>query len=250
MLDAQINLFDAIVIGIVGISALLSFFRGFVREILSLGAWVGAAVITLYSFPGVARMLKEHIDSTAVASGLAAMGTFMITLFVISIFNAIIVRYMKKGSDVGLLDNTLGLFFGVFRGALLVSLGYFVLTLVMSEQDYPGWIRNAQTRGMVENGALMVARIAPDYLDELSPLAQSAKQMGADLDPGAEIPGGAEGEGGILQRNFKKDRGGIDDVVEGKGYDWMSVKELERLIQNTSDEAVGGAKDMLQGGGQ
>ena len=171
MLDAQINIFDAVVIGIIVFSGLISFFRGFVREVLSLGAWVGAALVSLYSFPSVAQMLAPYIDKPEIASGFAALGTFMVALIAISMFNGLIMRYVKQGADVGFLDNTLGLGFGALRGALLISLGYFVLTLLMSEDDFPAWVKEAQTRKIVESGALLIARVAPDYLDNLSPLS-------------------------------------------------------------------------------
>ena len=43
MIETHLNLFDATVLGILALSCLFAFFRGFVREILSLGAWIGAA---------------------------------------------------------------------------------------------------------------------------------------------------------------------------------------------------------------
>ena len=42
---------DIGVLIVLAISALLAFGRGFVREVLSIGAWVAAAVVTLYAFP-------------------------------------------------------------------------------------------------------------------------------------------------------------------------------------------------------
>ena len=47
MIETSFNLFDTIVVVTIILSALLSFFRGFVREVLSLGAWVGASIITV-----------------------------------------------------------------------------------------------------------------------------------------------------------------------------------------------------------
>ena len=41
----------------VGLSALLSFFRGFAREIISLCSWIGASLVTLYTFPTVPAYL-------------------------------------------------------------------------------------------------------------------------------------------------------------------------------------------------
>ena len=62
MVDAQlnINMFDGIVFGVLFLSALVSFFRGFIREFISLLAWIGAALITLYLVEDVAKFLKPY----------------------------------------------------------------------------------------------------------------------------------------------------------------------------------------------
>ena len=58
---------DLAVIGIVFLSALFAFARGFVREALSIVAWVGAAYITFKGFDWVYRMFvaqghpKEYV---------------------------------------------------------------------------------------------------------------------------------------------------------------------------------------------
>ena len=61
MLDAHlnINLFDGAVFVILFLSAILSFFRGFIREVLSLGAWIGAAMITLFFAKDLASAIRS-----------------------------------------------------------------------------------------------------------------------------------------------------------------------------------------------
>jgi len=47
MVDAQLNYFDMAIYSIMALSCIFAFFRGFVKEILSLIAWIGAAFITV-----------------------------------------------------------------------------------------------------------------------------------------------------------------------------------------------------------
>ena len=47
------NALDLAIIAIIALSAIFAFARGFVREALSIIAWVGAAAITLYGFNSV-----------------------------------------------------------------------------------------------------------------------------------------------------------------------------------------------------
>ena len=44
------NAVDLGVLAVIALSAVFAFARGFVREALSIVAWVGAALITLYGF--------------------------------------------------------------------------------------------------------------------------------------------------------------------------------------------------------
>lgn len=188
MIEASLNMFDAVVILVFLLSTLLAFFRGFVREVLSLGAWLGAAVITIYAFEPVSNALKEHTSKPMVAYLLGGLGTYIVVLLGISIFNAVIVRYIKSGSDVGMLDNLLGLGFGALRGAFIISLGYLVLTLIVDEENPPSWVKGAQTRPFAQKGALVLASIAPGYLEDISSLSEKLKAKKESAEEDVPLP--------------------------------------------------------------
>ncbi|PZP85812.1 MAG: hypothetical protein DI582_04710 [Azospirillum brasilense] len=217
MVETSLNMFDLIVACVIGLSALLSFFRGFIREILSLGAWAGAAVITLYAFPHVAEWVQPKVNNTMVASGLAAMGTFMGSLIIISIVNGILLKYVKTGSDVGVFDNVLGLGFGVARGALLVSIAYFIMSVVIREEDYPEWVKTAVSKPYVEDAAKWVATIAPNYLDDISPL----KPEDGDESLEEKLEKDEEKPAIIRQIEVEKESSGPDTR-------WQSLEELRK----------------------
>jgi membrane protein required for colicin V production len=48
-----VNTLDLVIIAIIALSAIFAFARGFVREALSIVAWVGAAANTHYGFNSV-----------------------------------------------------------------------------------------------------------------------------------------------------------------------------------------------------
>lgn len=171
MVEATFNMFDAAVILVIMLSTMLAFFRGFVREFLSLGAWVAAGIVTLYAYQAVAEKLMPHTSSDTVAFLLAGAGTYVTVLLGLSIFNSMVVRYVKSGDEVGMFDNFLGLLFGLLRGAFIVSLGYVVLSLVIDNENPPVWVEEAATRPIVQKGAIILANIAPEYLEEISSLS-------------------------------------------------------------------------------
>ncbi len=102
-----ITLLDIILIGVMLISALLAMIRGFMREILSIAAWVIAALVTLYSYAKLLPFAKTYFNNDIVATAVVIGGTFLGTLLIVSV---ITVRFsdMVLDSRVGALDRTLG----------------------------------------------------------------------------------------------------------------------------------------------
>lgn len=168
MEDLGLTVFDMGVLGVIALSALLSFYRGFLREIMSLGSWITAAIVTLYAFPHVSTLIEPEVGSKEIASGLASLGVFMVSLITIVIISGIILKYLKPGDEIGFLDNALGLMFGVLRGVLIVAVAYFMTTLVVTEKDYPDFMKEAFTRPYVAEASDFVARIAPGYLQTIA----------------------------------------------------------------------------------
>jgi membrane protein required for colicin V production len=170
MIQGAFSYFDAAVVAVMLLSCLFAFFRGLVKELLSLGAWIGAGLITLYYFPDLAKAIEPRFKSPVVASGIATLTIYITALVGFSMINALIMRMLKDGSDIGALDNTLGLLFGAMRGAFVISLGYLMLTMVMTEAEMPEWVKTAKTKPMVERGAITLARAAPSYLRDVTNL--------------------------------------------------------------------------------
>lgn len=219
MVETSFNLFDACVVGIILLSTLLSFFRGFVREVLSLGAWVGAAFITLLYAPDAAALIKDDIDHGPAALLVASFTLFFAAKILFSLVNMLLMRLFKSGKDIGVLDNILGLFFGVLRAALLISLAYYVYSFVASEDNQPAWIATSETRPLVARGADLLEPFLEDFIEDITPLledrAESAQPGSSEtirnLLNGAQTPG-ASGE---------------------TGYDWMDAEDVQRLLEQS-----------------
>ncbi len=163
------NLFDLIVLTIVGLSGLLSFFRGFVREMMSLGAWVVASVVTLKFLEPASHFVRAQVKSELLSTAIAAIGLFVITLILISIATGMFIKFLKPGEKVGLLDNLAGLAFGVARGVLIVAIIYFVVSKFFAdEKSMPDWAKHARTRPFAAEAAAWVGKLTPDYLEALS----------------------------------------------------------------------------------
>ena len=156
------NLLDIIVIGVILLSGLFAFARGFVKEALSVAAWVGAAFAALYGLPYAAPFAERLLPKGPVADAAAALALFLAALIVLSLATSAIAGRVKE-SSLSAVDRTLGLVFGLVRGLVLVCLLYVALSwaLPAGRQQQPGWIAEAKTLPLLANGAERLRALVP-----------------------------------------------------------------------------------------
>lgn len=122
------------IVAIVIISALVSFRRGFFKEVLSLLTWL-AAVFVAWSFADVlALRLQAYIATPSVRAIVAAVLLFIATLMVGALINRIIYGLVQATGLSGT-DRILGMVFGGLRGCLLVVVLVGLMTLAPLQQD-------------------------------------------------------------------------------------------------------------------
>jgi membrane protein required for colicin V production len=156
-----ITLLDIILIGVMLISALLAMIRGFMREVLSIAAWVIAAVATLYAFTKVLPSAKSYFNNDIVATAVVLGGTFLGTLLIVSI---ITVRFsdMVLDSRVGALDRTLGFLFGLARGLIIVVVAFLFFAWLVPDRSQPEWIRSAKSRVVLQGTGDWLISMLPE----------------------------------------------------------------------------------------
>ncbi|QGM80536.1 CvpA family protein [Otariodibacter oris] len=122
---------DFIIIGIIVFSLLVSLWRGFVQEVLSLVGWVLAFFIASQFYSPLAQLLLQ-VDSVYLQqseylrNGIAVAILFLAVLIVSSLINALISKLVDKTGLSGT-DRVLGAGFGVLRGIFIVAAILFFL---------------------------------------------------------------------------------------------------------------------------
>ncbi len=124
------TLVDAGVAGIILISAILAYSRGFVRETLAIAGWVAAAAVGFVFAPQAEPLIKEIpvvgdflANSCELSMITAFFAVFAVALIVVSIFTPLFSNLVRK-SALGGFDAGLGFLFGVLRGVVLVALAF------------------------------------------------------------------------------------------------------------------------------
>src|ERR1700722_2552148 len=170
-----ITLLDVILIGVMLISAVLAMIRGFMREILSIGAWVLAALATLYSYAKLLPYAKSYVNNDIVATAAVVAGTFLLTLLVVSV---VTVRFsdMVLDSRVGALDRTLGFLFFAW---------------LVPSKTQPAWVANAKSKVVLQSTGDWLMSMLPDD-PESTILKRFKKPLPEDAEP-ADAPPGQRG---------------------------------------------------------
>jgi membrane protein required for colicin V production len=153
--------FDLAMLAVLAISALLAFYRGFVREVMGVGAWVGAIAVAFWFAPFVEPHFEQWIKAKEFADPAAIAAVFIIALIVFSVISGW-VGALVRGSALGGVDRTLGIVFGLARGAVLLIICYILAGLVTTPQDWPQPIRDARLLPYVYEGAQQAVALLPD----------------------------------------------------------------------------------------
>ncbi len=130
---------DLIIVAVIVISAIISGFRGFVKEAVSLIVWIAAIVITLLLTSRFATLLpKETIDSPVARLGISAVVLFLGSMLIGSLINWLVQR-MISSTRLSKVDRLVGTGFGIVRGAVIVALVVLLANLVPSLKAETWW---------------------------------------------------------------------------------------------------------------
>ena len=153
--------FDYAVLAILGLSILLSIWRGAVREILALLSWVLAFFAAQGYAPAVAAYMPAAVENPSLRLLLGFVLVFL-TVMVLAATVALAVSKLVRAVGLGPVDRGMGAIFGLVRGMLIV----LVLVLVgglTSAPRLPVW-REAMLSPPLEAAALAVKSFFPEEL--------------------------------------------------------------------------------------
>jgi membrane protein required for colicin V production len=185
-----ITLLDVILLVVMLISGLLAMIRGFMREVLSIAAWIIAALVTLYAYPRLLPVASGYFSSSVVANGVTIGGVFLVTLLVVSVIT-VRISDMVLDSRVGALDRTLGFMFGLARGLIIVVVAFLFFSWLVPERSQPEWVRGAKSRVVLQSTGQWLMSMLPDDPEGtiLQKLRRRKPEEQEQQQPGQQQPG-------------------------------------------------------------
>jgi membrane protein required for colicin V production len=175
------NVFDIAILGIVAISALLAFARGFVREALSMAAMFVAILAVLWGFPLLRAPMRGIISTGWLADAATVGGIFILVYVAVRVATGRIHEWIHDSEPLGILDRTAGLLFGVARGFALVGVACLVVTSIAPPSMLPKSFQEARFYPMVMLTADALKHLAPQAGQAATNMARGAAAAGEGL---------------------------------------------------------------------
>lgn len=235
-------LVDIGVILVLFISAGVSFFRGFIREVLTvLGVFGGA--FAAFMFGGQLRPFMaglfgitegeeagkffDLIPKTLAADVVAYASIFLLVFIILQLLSYFLSATVRA-LGLGPVDRTLGVFFGIARGILLLGILYLPLKLILPENNKQDWLGSSKTMFFVEQ--------VSDFLSSFMPQDKKVKEeieTTRDKLKAIDVLGNKR-----IAPDKTDDKNPPAPQIEG--YDNKAREGIEKLLQQKDTQPVKG----------
>jgi len=153
----KFSLLDLAVLAILVYSIVVSYTRGFVREIFRLGSVVLALLLAAWFYRATAVLFKDVVKTENIALFLGFSSVFLGTLFVGLLVTWLITKFVKL-AKIQWFDQCLGAAFGFIRGWVLGAIVFLGLTAFDVQVDR---VRNSELAPYFLPGSRVIAMITP-----------------------------------------------------------------------------------------
>lgn len=128
------NLFDMVIIVILGFCVIRGIFRGLIKELSSIVGVLAGFIAAYTYYREVAAMLSNLVSDSAYLNILSFLIIFCVIFFMISIMG-VLIKYLLNIAFMGWFDRVCGAIFGMTKGLLIVSVLFIIFTTFLPKRD-------------------------------------------------------------------------------------------------------------------
>ena len=150
------------------IAAFIGYARGMTQQVLSIGGWLAAIILTFAAKDTVTPFGRQYITNPSLADLVSLAIVFVILLLIFVSASNLIGRTIKK-SLIGGLDRSLGVIVGIALFCAIVSGAYIGVSFVMPSHKMPTEVTKAKTFPLIQRGADMIKKALPKSVAENLP---------------------------------------------------------------------------------
>lgn len=158
----MLTAFDYAVLLIILASAVRGAWRGLVAELMSLVGWIAALIIAARFASQVARYLPADWPGGALTQWLIGFGVVALGVMLVSSIMSAVLARLTEASGLRSADRSMGMLFGIARGALIVMAVF--LAAQFTELPQMSFWRTSLLRPWVEQGVHAVKPFLPAVL--------------------------------------------------------------------------------------
>jgi membrane protein required for colicin V production len=150
--------FDWILLGVIALSTLFAFFRGVIRELIAIVAWIAGIVGAIVFTPVVAEWLPQ-MSSHPTLRYIVAFALIIIVALVLGALIAWPLTRAVRAAGLGFVDRFLGALFGLARG--LIAVLAFALVAGLTTIPRSDWWHNSALAPVLVTGVMLLSPHLP-----------------------------------------------------------------------------------------
>ena len=188
------TLFDLIVLVLLGVSALVGFIRGATRELITVIAFVVAALAAVFLLRFTGPIARGAIDPNWAGNAVAILIVFLAVYILLRVAGAQVTKRIHQTEALGTVDRIAGIGVGLLRALVLIGVFHLVFHAATPPERLPHWMTGAAAYPLssaAARGVRLFARESSARAEGLAPQIRSAvtEQPEAEAaDPAAPPP--------------------------------------------------------------
>ncbi len=155
------TLFDVIAVLMLIASAVIGYFRGALREIITVAAFLLALAVAVLGLRISGPIARHAVHPAWLANALAILVVFVVLYALLRLLGSQLIQKVQGQHALGVADRTVGGGFGLIRALALLGVFYLVFNAATPPQRVPSWIKDAALYPLTRASGHVVMALAP-----------------------------------------------------------------------------------------
>ncbi|HET7104908.1 MAG TPA: CvpA family protein [Terracidiphilus sp.] len=153
---------DWVIVAILIASTFSGIMRGFLRSVFALAGLLLGVILAAWNYDRVAHLLRPLIHSEMVADATGFLVIALVVMVLAALAGVVLSKVVHK-IGLGCLDRLIGGIFGLFQGALLVTLVILVAVAFFPKAQ---WLTNSRLPRYFFGACHLTTHVTPQKLSE------------------------------------------------------------------------------------
>lgn len=189
------TVFDIVFLLVVLVSALVGYARGAIKELVTLFAFLLAAMAAVFALPVAGRLFRSVVHPAWAGNATAVLVVFVVVYVLLRVVGSLMTRHVHS-SRLGGVDRGGGAVFGLGRALVLAGAFFLVFNRITPPDLSPRWITGGLTWPLARRSGEALTVFAPSgmkFADGVTRMMGEGVQRGFNQtdDTGVELGGSA-----------------------------------------------------------